>query len=345
MSWHPLLPPLSIGAVIPAQHRDLDSGGGVGVLLEQAEDQGVAHTVSRVLTTEPWRNVLSKTERAAVRKAQEAAVRHDMVWEQAATRALSALPGGDRPILLKGAGARTLLYEHPGDRSCVDLDIMLPPGSEALSRAALEAAGWEDEVGRRSPLWHVHGMSITTPLATMSLEIHRTLDNSERGSIDYEALAPSCLEMEVMGRPCLVPDPAAQLLVGATHALRHGLEVPLKSLIDIHLAAAACDSDESSIDVVRQAPGAAASLGVMLRLCQSLFGTPVPTAWRKALAPPTLALPLLALTLNPDVAGYARQPLSRSTYLRRFWFQALITGSPLLMCRVAYAWLHRRLGQ
>ncbi len=311
------------------------------MLLEQADEQGVAYAVTRALAAGRWRAMLTEAELDVIRFAQEAAVRHDMVWEQAACRALSALPGGDRPILLKGAGARILLYDHPGDRNCVDLDLMLPTGREALSRAALEAAGWEDETG--TPGWHVHKMFIRTPIVTMSLEIHRTLDNEERGRIDYEALAPWCREMEVLGRPCLVPEPMAQLLVGATHALRHGLDVPLKSLVDIHHATAACGSDHPSMEPLRQSPGAASTLGVMLRLCDALFGTRVPSTWRRALRPPRLTAPLLALSLDPSVPGYARPLINGSKYLRRLWFQSLLTGSPVVMARVGWGWLQRRL--
>jgi len=227
----------------------------------------------------------------------------------------------------------------------VDLDLMLPKGREALSRASLESAGWEDEVDRRSSSWHVHGMSIRTPLATMSMEIHRTLDNVERGRIDYEALAPCCREMEILGRPCLVPEPAAQLLVGATHALRHGMDVPLKSLVDVHRAVTLCSRERSSVPLLDRSPGAKATLGVMLRLCHALFGTDVPPDWRHDLAPPAFSAPLLFLSLDHRVPGFARAPLNRSRYLRRLWFQSLMTGSTAVMARVGWAWVGRRMGR
>ncbi|MFH1533068.1 MAG: nucleotidyltransferase family protein [Pseudomonadota bacterium] len=344
-SWHPLLPALSVGHPVPARRSHLDSGWDLGALLEQADEQGVAYAVTRALSEGPWRSMLTRTESDGVRVVQEAVVRRDMIWEQTASSALTALPGGVRPILLKGAGARTLLYDHPGDRTCVDLDLMLPKGREALSRASLESAGWEDEVGRRSSSWHVHGMSIRTPLATMSMEIHRTLDNAERGRIDYEALAPCCREMQIMGRPSLVPDPAAQLLVGATHALRHGMDVPLKSLVDVHRAVTLCSREQLFVPLLDRSPGAAATLGVMLRLCHALFGTDVPPVWRRDLAAPVLSAPLLFLSLDHRVPGYARAPFNRSRYLRRLWFQSLLTGSPAVMARVGWAWAGRRLGR
>ena len=283
-------------------------------------------------------------------------MRHDLVWERCVRDGLAALPGHVRPLLLKGGGARFVLYDEPVARTAVDLDLMVPEGSDASVRSALDAAGWRDEVPDPSPRWHVHALCHPTSLGTMSLELHRTLDNPERGRIDYETLAPHCSEMDVMGRPCLVPNSAAQLLVGATHALRHGLDVPLKSLVDVHRAVELClaagdqrwDGAPHSDPVagvgliLEENPGVAATLGVMLRLCQALFQTPVPQSWRQALAPPRATAPLLSLFLDPQVPGYTRRPFIRSEHLRRLWFQTMLTGSPMTMARVGWGWFQRR---
>ena len=283
-------------------------------------------------------------------------MRHDLVWERGAREGLAAFPGHVRPILLKGGGARFVLYDEPAARTAVDLDLMVPQGNEARVRSALDAAGWRDEMPDPSVRWHVHALCHPTPLGTMSLELHRTLDNPERGRIDYETLAPHCSELVVMGRACLVPNPAAQLLVGATHALRHGLDVPLKSLVDVHRAMEIClaagdqrwDGDPRVDPVARVGlllgdnPGVAATLGVMLGLSHALFQTPVPRSWSRALAPPRASAPLLSLSLDPAVPGYTRGPFTRSEHLRRLWFQALLTGSPVTMARVGWGWFQRR---
>jgi len=219
---------------------------------------------------------------------------------------------------------------------------MLPGAGEIVTRAVLEAEGWKNEETRRSPRWHVYGMCRTADLATLSLEIHRTLDNPERGAIDYEALEPLCKEERLLGRPCLVPGPAGQLLVGATHALRHGMDVPLKSLVDIHRAVGAGADLDDAMPLLRRSPGAAAALGLMLRLSRSLFGTQAPPAWRRALAPFPAAAPLLALTTHHRIPGFARAPFRGSSYLRRLWFQSLLTGSPVVMARVLSGWFRRR---
>ncbi len=329
--WHPLLSTLALGGPLPEGVAAPDEPSSLARLLSQAEGQGVLYAVCRALPPT-----------AATRGAREAAVRHDMIWEQAAARALADLPGEAPPILLKGAGSRYLLYDHPGDRTCVDLDLMVPSARGPLAQAALEARGWVVEPGRARD-WHVLGLSRSTAVASLSLEIHRALDNPERGTIGYEALAPLCREMEVLGRTCLVPDPPGQLLVGATHALRHGLDVPLKSLVDIHRAVGACEGIRDELTPLRRSPGAAATLGVMLRLCGALFGTPVPEDWSGALAPPLLSAPLLWLSLDPTVPGYARPPLDHSAHLRRFWFQSLLTGSPTVVWKTMMGWLRRRM--
>lgn len=329
-SWHPLLASLARGASVPAGVLEALDSRGLEQLLSQAKGQGVLYAVCRALPAS-----------TATREAREGAVRHDMVWEQAASRALVDLGGEAPPILLKGAGSRYLLYDEPGDRTCVDLDLMVPAMREPIAQASLEARGWAVEPGRSSG-WHVIGLSRSTALASLSLELHRALDNPERGSIGYAALAPLCREMEVLGRRCLVPEPPAQLLVGATHALRHGLDVPLKSLLDIHRAVAACAGTVDELAPLQKGPGALATLGVMTRICAALFGTDVPPAWRRRLAPPALAAPLLALTIDPQVSGYVRAPFSRNKHLRRFWLQSLLTGSPRVMWKVTKAWLHRR---
>ena len=313
-------------------------------MLDQAEAQGLSYVVTRaLLESVRWRDTLGEDDEGAVRAVQEAAVRRDLVWERAAARAIDALSERCRPILLKGAGARYLLYDHPGDRTCVDLDVMIPTDQEVPTRAALESRGWLEEAGRRSSDWHVLGMSLGTPLATLSLEIHRALDNPERGRITYHDLVPHCRVMRILGRECLVPEAPAQLLVGATHALRHGLDVPLKSLLDVHRAVAACDGTAEDLRPLHRSPGAGATLGVMLSICEELFGTRVPAAWRVALAPPRISAPLLSLSLAAEVPGYTRIPWAGNPHLRRFWFQALLTGSPVVMSRVLRGWVHRRL--
>jgi len=355
-TWHPLLAQLAIRNADGVSRAALDGGGGLATLLRQADEQGVAYVVTRILLRACWREILREEERASCQALQARAVRHDMVWERTVRVALAAIPSDVTPILLKGAGARVMIYEDPGDRISADLDLMIPKGTDATVRSVLEAAGWGVGTAVRAPGWHVYGLQRSTPLGSLELEFHRTLDNPERGRIDYETLAPHCSELEVMGRACLVPNPAAQLLVGATHALRHGLNVPLKSLVDVHRTMEIClaagdqrwDGDPYRDPVARVGlllgdnPGVAATLGVMLRLSQVLFQTPVPFSWRQALAPPRTTAPLLSLSLDPHVPGYARGPFSRSEHLRRLWFQALLTGSPITMARVGWGWFQRR---
>ena len=351
-AWHPLLAQLAIRGRGGESRAALDAWGGLATLLKQSEEQGVAYAVASELLARDWRPLLGPEDAAAVRRVQEAAVRHDLVWERGARDGLAVFPGHVRPILLKGGGGRFVIYDEPVARAAVDLDLMVPGGSKASIRSGLETAGWRDEKRSQSTRWHVHAFYRPAPLGTMSLEFHQTLDNPERGAIDYETLAPHCSELEVLGRVCLVPNPAAQLLVGATHALRHGLNVPLKSLVDVHRTMQIClragdqrwDGDPREDPVARvgplleENPGVAATIGVMLRLSQVLFQTPVPQSWRQALAPPRTTAPLLSLSLDPQVPGYARGPFTRSEHLRRLWFQALLTGSPITMARVGWGW-------
>ncbi|MBM4372870.1 MAG: nucleotidyltransferase family protein [Deltaproteobacteria bacterium] len=356
MTWHPLLPDLAAGRSRAPDRGTLDAGGGLSLLLRQAREHGVEYAVTRSLLRPGWSGLLADHESTALREVQAGVVRQGLVWERLAREALTLLAGGSPPILLKGAGARAVLYEDPAERHSVDLDLMIPEDSEREALKALEAGGWCDEVSRPSPRWHVHAMWKEGPLGGLSVEVHRTLDNPERSAIGYALLAPLCRRVETLGRVCLVPEAPAQLIVAATHALRHGLDLPLKSLVDVHLGVEAClrsgggrwTGDPGPDPVARagallaRAPGTAATLGVLLDLSRSLFGTSLPPGWQADLAPPRWTAPLLSASVDHGMPGFARRAVAKSPRRRRLWFQLLLTGSPAVLTRVAWGWARRR---
>lgn len=323
-------------AILERQRRPRD----LGVLLHDAWRHGVDAAVEENLWT------CGETG-AGGRPARDAAIHAFLRWEQQTVRVAAVLDSAGIPpgLLLKGGALRYQVYPEPWFRAAADLDILLPQESLEPAVAALVRGGAAVHVPVPERGWSMrHGHHVTLWQDGFHVELHRAVDQNDRPGLRYHALAAGAGPISGVSAPLLAPNVSDQLLVAAAHALKHALNIPLKSLVDVHLAVghgAVADADA----LIRRARAEDLDgvLWLLLSACTELFGTSMDPGALAALQPRPARLGVVRAVLSSRREGFFPPQLGADTLLRRLAAHVLLVRDPAFVARVGMGFVSRRL--
>lgn len=162
-----------------------------------------------------------------------------------------------RFLLLKGPVIARWLYDDPGERSYIDIDLLVSPEQFQTAEQQLTEIGFEclttdwdrdershHDVWRRTAGW------------TVAVELHRTLVLlPPESSLVWERLSQTSRSIEVAGERVAVPSEVSCTLIVALHAAQHSHGWP-RSMEDLHRALARVD-----LETWRAAAAVASELG------------------------------------------------------------------------------------
>ncbi len=175
------------------------------------------------------------------------AIAHLLRWEDGVREGcmLLARAGLPHPIVLKGGAAKYTLYPLPHLRTSADLDLLLPREQVPEAVELMERGGFQLVVTDvRRPYTARHGHQVMLRRGHTIVELHRSIDNLARPSLSYERLLLDSVPLPDLHPWLRGPSPVDSLLIAAAHALKHGLLVSLRDLVDIQLALESSTLDE-----------------------------------------------------------------------------------------------------
>jgi hypothetical protein len=197
-------------------------------------------------------------------------------------RALNA--AGIEPMPLKGA-AYLLdgLYQDPGERFLVDIDLLIPEGTQARARAALERIGLAAGPATRDYSRHHHLAPMARESDASAVELHtRPVHNRAAAALPTAGLWRAARSRSTDGASFSLPAPTDAVLLSFLHAemvdrYSSRFLVPLKSLHDLGRLERAFGSSIEWSRVAEQAGrlGASRLLGRHLGMLARLSGTAI----------------------------------------------------------------------
>ncbi len=283
---------------------------------------------------------------ALLARAREASLHAFLLWEQRTRRVAEVLgSAGISPgIVLKGGALRYQVYPSPWLRAAADLDLLLPAEQVRGAVGALVDRGWTLHLPVAERAWSMrHGHHVTVWQDGFHVELHRAVDQNHRPTLSYAALANGALPAAELGERLLFPPLRQQLLVAAAHALKHALNIPLKSLVDVHLLV-----ENGATDDVGETLAAArcekldGALGLMLSACVELFGTRLPGGLLAGLSTGRVRRDASRFLLSAWREGFFPEWLGRDTLQRRLAAHLLLVTDLRFVGRVGGRFLLRR---
>ena len=270
-------------------------------------------------------------------------VRHDNLLLLATVeRTLDVLrAAGIRPVALKGLDVLHRLYERFDERTLDDVDLLVRPDEVERALAALEGAGYRGPGAPSREHWlrSSFEMPLTSPGPVgVLVEIHWSLGQERRYTIDLDGVLARTLPFEVAGRPVSRLDPHDAVAHLLLHHVQHYFDRRLKWMLElVRTASEPGFSWQTTAERLRRWGGRRAA-GDALRHVRKLFPEAVPSealrllpvpAWRRAVTLPLrsghpldryrwtrarrVQLFLAAVLLeNPaELAGYLRHRAAR----------------------------------
>jgi hypothetical protein len=173
------------------------------------------------------------------RREKSQAIAHLLRWEAGVKESGALLSGaGLSPaIVLKGGSSKYTHYPSPYLRSSSDVDLLLPPEEVERASKALTDDGFNLVVtDPRRPYTAVHAHQVMLRRGSTIVELHREVDNLARPTLSYARLISDASKLAALDTWFYAPSPESILLIAAAHALKHGLLIPLRDLVDVQLA-------------------------------------------------------------------------------------------------------------
>jgi hypothetical protein len=147
------------------------------------------------------------------------------------------LAAGVVPVALKGLDLLHRIYSRFDERTLTDVDLLIPMDQLAPAMTALRGAGWDlpPEPAYTHYVRSSHHLPIASPgPIVVDFEIHWSLAQETRFTIDPTALYDRAVEIEIAGRKILRledHDLVAHLLL---HHFTHYFDWQLKWAVDMH---------------------------------------------------------------------------------------------------------------
>ena len=284
-------------AATSAAYRD-DHGLDLGLLVRAAPMahlpsaaalHRVAGSVFQALESVP--GVPTEVANALNLRRRHAALRH-LIMSRALVRIADALDTADISwLVMKGPALASLLYEHPGDRSYNDLDLLIDRSHLPHAVELLEGLGFSHSTHDWALAQKMGAGEFVMSDAAVSLDVHWHVLYSDLDRRPY-AIEPRDLlararRMDISGHQVPVLDPVDTLLTLTFHASRSDGH-RLVWMKDIERAIA---NDQPDLDeLVRRAHtfACAPPVGLALSRAHSLVGAEVPNEITRALVPTSI---------------------------------------------------------
>jgi hypothetical protein len=265
----------------------------------QCRECDVHAWVHHLLTSEGRTELVGETAVASLAELRNK-VRYDtMLLFGRAEQALDLLVGaGVTPIALKGLDFLHRIYSEPDLRATDDVDLLIRRDDLAPALEVLRGAGWQlpPEAKTTHYIRSSHHLPLRSPgPIQVEFELHWNLAQSERYTIDVDALFGRAMPLEVAGRQLLRledNDVVAHLLI---HHFSHYFDRRLKWLVDLQGIDQIRPVDWNAVAARVDEWGGSAASGVSLAHLHKLSSELIPrraleslpvAAWRRALVRP-----------------------------------------------------------
>jgi len=343
-------------AAVPEQNlsflrsRWLERQGDFEKILEAATNQGVEATVAenaeRLLPRLGGRPETSIRVRSGFKRIREEALYTLLHWEVAARQVLDSLAKLDfgPAMVLKGGGSKYALYPAPWLRPSADLDLLLPEAVLERCVETIRNLGFEIVISDpRRPWTARYGHHVALAKGRVRVELHRAVDQNQRNGLGWEEMLSDSLPLPDLHENARTPGYEDQVLLVAIHALKHGLYIPLKDLVDLHLLVTCAEVEWERVLPAAARQDISGVLGFLLACSLELFGTRVPSWLLEELRPSLPKTLLLRSVLSSWREGFLPPFLSPDAPPRRVLAHLLLTPGILPTARVVGRYLSRRL--
>jgi len=266
-----------------------------------------------------------------------------LAWELEARRVLDLLSSSrlSTPMVLKGGASKYGVYPHPRFRPSLDLDLLMPANEVDQACRLLLKEGYSFTSADHQRAWTAwHGHHVALERGSFQVELHRSIDNSGRRGLEYHDLLPDSSPLKPLHPAALAPSMESQTLILTAHALKHGLHIPLRDLVDLHLLLTLDRLDWEHLCHRAQSLNLAGTLECLTALAVALFATRLP----QTPADPARGLSTLArlLATTPWRGGFLHPPLVTETMVRKTLVQLMLTRGTRFVGRQAVRYLGRR---
>jgi hypothetical protein len=235
------------------------------------------------------------------------------------------------PVVLKGCALRHTVYSEPALRPVADLDLLFPRDTINAARDALGSLGYLDpnsELANELYVEHHFHTQLRHP-GGFAIELHWGLTLPGPGPrIDPDVVREGARSVSGVGRPFLAPRPEHMVLHLASQSIEGSFE-RLGRLVDVdRVTAGAGESFDWELLGSEATRGRLENaVGVMLRVVERLFDTPVPPRFVERLGIPRLsrwnlaALAPMRWTQDRRMSRYAA-----ARVVMRVWLESTVAA-------------------
>lgn len=251
----------------------------------------------------------------------------NLIRPAAMTPALAALDrAGVRAVVFKGAATVEQFELLRGIRGVGDADLLVAPRQFGAARAALLAAGFEEQIASEPvSYWSNNERVFRGGEPTLELDLHRGLHRWPLFSRLSDAVVSSAVQAEHGWRADVQSTP----LIAAAHRAKHGYTADARELLDVAAAFGTYD-DAVFDDLANRAArfGISGALYALWTLVREWFG---PTSDAESAAYRALRgslgwrRPALDALLSMDRPTDANKPWRRHAFLKLYAPQPLLT--------------------
>ena len=143
--------------------------------------------------------------------------------------------GGENFLLLKGADYSHRLYDKPEQREMTDVDVYVPKSSLDEVMKSLAAAGYSQVYTSYGKGFSPGYYEISFLIDAVHLEIHRSIGQQVRASIDYDGVWDRRQAFERNGVKGFRLSPADMILIHAYNQAKDEFSTELNRYLDFYL--------------------------------------------------------------------------------------------------------------
>jgi hypothetical protein len=138
-------------------------------------------------------------------------------------------------IALKGLDYAHRLYRDPAERPMGDHDLLVPAKHYEQALARLLEKGFASAIVQQGVAALPLHYAAQLVRDGYHLDLHRSLRQVQRTTIDYDAIFSRATASDLMGEPVLFLDPVDRILLHVYHQAAHEFCVPLITFVDLEL--------------------------------------------------------------------------------------------------------------
>jgi Uncharacterised nucleotidyltransferase len=192
--------------------RALDAHG-LSALVHAAQPEEMSEEARRLLR-KAWMTNAARSQQEALR------------------RALSALEGIS-VVAWKGVDVAARFYADPAERPMGDHDLLVRERDFDTALSKLHAIGYRSALEQTGVAAHPGHYAAQLVFKGHALDLHRSVRQTVRASIDYNAVFARAETTVIMGASVLTLEKTDRILFHAAHIAGHELHVPLIAFVDL----------------------------------------------------------------------------------------------------------------